>query len=391
MDRRNKIRSIEGIRGIACLMVLFSHLSLTFFPYLHSFSLEADSNYSVQKMFHDSPFGFIYSGTSAVFIFFVLSGYILTHVASRADGPNLLAMSLKRYPRLMIPAVVSCVLSYTFFTLFSVDKTMLTSWINTYGDFDYSFFGAIYSGVVDAFIVGRSRYNPILWTMKIELIGSFLVFYICFLKLKKKVANLGRIFIVLLLAMMWLDIVSELMGLSVMAFIIGSLFCFYGRKVRPEFSIVLFLLGLYLAGIHNDSASYSFITSILGPEAYQRGNFASGILIVYSIMFNDQLNWFFAHKLFVFMGRVSFSVYLIHLPVISTLGVSLFNLASKSFSYEMSAVFSSIVVIFSTYLMAMVYYNYVDRSGMVISNKFQHFILARNRLEIQLEKPMDAQ
>jgi len=39
---QEKVLSVESIRGVACFMVLLSHLSLTFFPYLHAFNGEAN-------------------------------------------------------------------------------------------------------------------------------------------------------------------------------------------------------------------------------------------------------------------------------------------------------------------------------------------------------------
>jgi peptidoglycan/LPS O-acetylase OafA/YrhL len=376
--KSNKVRSIEGIRGVACFMVVLSHLSLTFFPYLHSFALEADSSFFVQNFIHNSPFGFIYSGTSAVFIFFVLSGYILTYVASGNDIYKIIAMSLKRYPRLMIPVVVSCVLSYTLFSLVSVDKTMFANSIKSFGDFNFSFIGAIYSGFIGTFFIGESLYNPPLWTMKIELLGSFLVFGMCILKSKGKVPEIGIFLIPFLLVMAGVTsaFISRMLGFGLIQFIAGYLFYFYGRKIRPKLSIFIFLVGLYLSGVHNNSSSYSLIVFFFGTDAYFYGNFASGMLIVYSIIFNDRLNSFFSQKLFVFMGRVSFSVYLIHLPVISTIGVLFFNLSYDHFPYEMSAIGSSIIVIISSYLLSMVYFNLVDRPGMIISNKFQSTLLA---------------
>ena len=121
-----KLLAVESIRGLACFMVLLSHLSLMFFPYLHAFSGKASPiTNPIQSFIHDSPLGFFYSGTSAVFIFFVLSGYILTKVAIRSgDSGKIISMTAKRYPRLMVPALASCVLAYAFFSF-------LTSQVNT--------------------------------------------------------------------------------------------------------------------------------------------------------------------------------------------------------------------------------------------------------------------
>jgi hypothetical protein len=41
----NKINAAESIRGLACLAVVLSHLSLTFFPQMHHFDLSVVPQY----------------------------------------------------------------------------------------------------------------------------------------------------------------------------------------------------------------------------------------------------------------------------------------------------------------------------------------------------------
>lgn len=366
----DKVGSVEGIRGVACFMVVLSHLSLTFFPYLQGFIGKAGANNPIQSFIHNSPFGFIYSGTSAVYIFFVLSGYILTYVALKNNVNKLISMSLKRYPRLMIPAVVSCVFAYLIFTFLHIDKSMLTDWINKYGDFNYSLIGSIYSGTIESFLFGYSPYNPVLWTMQIELIGSLVVFAMCYIRYNSSSFLITIGFIIFLLALTGVKIISAKLGLGLIAFVAGHLFYLYGKNISFMLSMLLFVTGLYLAGTHNQSSSYSLITSIFGSKSYILGNFISGIIIVYSIIFSNVLSALFSKKIFVFMGKVSFSVYLIHLPIISSLGVLFFSYFIKYFNYDMSAFLSSISVIFLTYAIAVFYFRYVDQPGMVLSNQF---------------------
>ena len=151
-----KLLAVEGVRGLACFMVLLSHLALTFFPYAKDIVGEQGANYPIQTFLFDSPLGFFYSGTAAVFIFFVLSGYILTVVALKPDlQPRLriLSMSIKRYPRLMLPALFSCLFAYVTFQYIPQVSTYQQT---IYGDFNYSFIGAIYSGAIDVFF----RFRP---------------------------------------------------------------------------------------------------------------------------------------------------------------------------------------------------------------------------------------
>lgn len=363
-----KYLAVESIRGFACFMVVLSHLSLIFFPYLHSFGGKtAPAINPFQSFIHESPLGFFYSGTSAVFIFFVLSGYILTKVAIKNNNSKkIISMTIKRYPRLMVPALASCILAYFAFQLFELPSALLPD----YGDFSSSLIGAIYSGVIDVFFLsGQSLYNPVLWTMKIELIGSFIIFFLCFNKIKIKLPYLSTLFIITTPLLVVFKIINPDLGLGIFSFVIGYLFCIYGRMINKKLSFTLFFIGLYLAGAHNESLSYLPIISILGNMTYKLCNFASGFFIVYAIIFNKEFNTLLSGNLGVFMGKVSFSVYLIHMPILATLGVFTFNIFFDYFNqYAVAAILSSIVSILSTYTASLLFYKAVDLQGVKFSN-----------------------
>ncbi|HCT9109762.1 TPA: acyltransferase, partial [Proteus mirabilis] len=176
----NKIESIEGIRGVACLMVFLSHLSSTFLPSMHTGNI-ANAKTPIDIFMINSPFAFIYSGVAAVGIFFVLSGFILSYgvlnkgeVIGKAAG-----MAVKRYFRLMPPALLSCVIAFFIFSFIDVDKTSLGDWAKNYNISSPDFFESIWTGSVTPFFIGSAPYNWSLWTMKIEFFGSMALFFLC--------------------------------------------------------------------------------------------------------------------------------------------------------------------------------------------------------------------
>ncbi|WP_158657993.1 acyltransferase family protein [Agarilytica rhodophyticola] len=382
MDSRDKYLSVESIRGLACVMVLMSHLSLTFFPFLHAFDGKGDiALNSIQGFIHESPFGFFYSGSAAVYIFFVLSGFILTKVALKKDDApvKIFSMFLKRYPRLMIPVLVSCIIAYVFFQLFDISSPDLGPWIKGYGSLDYSLTNAIYSGTVDVFFLsGYSAYNPVLWTMKIELLGSIVVYLLCLNKVTLKLPFLLEVVALLTVILTFLKIIPSSLGSGLFAFYGGYLFCIYGRVIPLKIALPVLLFGLFLAGAHNQSYSYSLIATLLGTKTYSLCNFMSGFFVVYAIIFNDKLNMFFSGKALVFMGKVSFSVYLIHMPILSTFGIYAFNILFQYTGvYHWAAVGTSLLTILSVYLCSIMFYRYVDAQGMNFSNFFANKIITQ--------------
>ncbi|WP_281561714.1 acyltransferase [Thalassomonas sp. RHCl1] len=377
--QNDKLLAVEGLRGIACFMVVLSHLSLIFYPYLHNFNAADSTGYDIQNLIHHSPFTFFFSGSAAVYIFFVLSGYILTKVALRSQPSlsRISSMAIKRYPRLMLPALISCLLAVTIFQFVGMPGSDMIHSINNYGDFDYSLTGALYNGTIDTFFLsGQSLYNPVLWTMKVELLGSFIIYFLCMNKASFNIPFLSIISLVILLALTGLKLIGTGLTAGLVAFYGGYYFCRYGRMIPLKIAIPLLLTGLYLAGAHNGSSSYALIESIVGQKTYILGNFLSGFFLVYAVIFSDRINGVFSGKLPVFMGKVSFSVYLIHLPLLSTLGFYLFELSfGYSNSYHLSALSASVLTVAVVYLGAVYFYKYVDLTGMKISNLFAKSVL----------------
>ncbi|WP_410211809.1 acyltransferase family protein [Aquirhabdus sp.] len=363
---KEKIESAEAIRGVACLFVIFSHLSLSFFPSLHYFFNEPTPTQSIELWIHNSPFAFWYSGTAAVYIFFVLSGFVLTYsiVNSRDPVQKIKAMSLKRYPRLMIPAFVSCVLLWAAYTLFDPDSTGMTSWASEIGNVTYpSLQHALYEGSIGSFLFGNSEYNWVLWTMKIEFFGSFGLFFLLYLMEKKKV-----FYWLIPIATIVLCFKVDYLGYA--AFLIGSLFYLNKKKIPNLVAAACLILGLYFAGVHNDSTSYQWFYNLLDDHTYEILNFLSGPFIVISILGNQKLSEMITNQLTIYLGKLSFSAYLSHLLILYVVGIPLFGyLTSLEISYTLAALISCISVLLVTIGFSEIYFRLVDKTAIKVSSK----------------------
>lgn len=391
---KEKIEAAEAIRGVACLFVVFSHLSLTFFPSMHHFFDEQTTTTTFELMMHNSPFAFWYSGTAAVYIFFVLSGYVLTYtiVNSRDPIQKIKVMSIKRYPRLMLPALASCILLWAAFSFYQPPIQHITSWgveighvphlfdvgitavlfgdIHHYGAFwarcielFSAFVAAGFDGSIRSFFLGYSDYNWVLWTMRIELLGSFGLFFLLYLRVKKPI-------LAWLIPIATIVLCSNVDYLGYAAFLIGSLFYFHKQKLATIPALICLLLGLYFAGVHNTSASYTIFHDVLDDQAYEILNFLAGPLIVMSIMWNTTLAEVFSNRVTIFLGKISFAAYLNHLLILYLIGLPLFQfLFEQQWGYALSAVTSCIVVVSLTIAFSEVFYHVVDKTTMKLSGK----------------------
>ena len=95
---------LDVIRGLACLQVLMLHLAEAFFPL---FATDTIHDHMLGGYVHASPLYLIYDGYTGVFVFFLLSGYVLTPSFSKDYQPA--RQFAARWVRLLIPAFMAIV------------------------------------------------------------------------------------------------------------------------------------------------------------------------------------------------------------------------------------------------------------------------------------------
>lgn len=367
----NKLHSAESIRGLACIAVVFSHLLGTFYPQLHSLYESKLPKFELAETIYNSPFAFLYSGTGAVFVFFVLSGYVLTLSSLKTTDykKRFFVSIIKRYPRLAIPALFSCLLMFLVLQV-NVDVSRIAEAMQKM-KIEPNLFDAFYNGTIGAFATGDQRYNRALWTMRIELIGSFIIYIACLLQYKPILRHLFLIVI----AIVSLKI-PEQIQLGFYSFIIGHYFYFFRNKIPEVVSVLIFILGLYFCGAHNNSASYSLFSSFLGEKTYEYLNFLGGILVVLAVLKSKFIDDILDKKPLIWLGKVSFAIYLIHLSIIYIICIPIFNyLTDINFTFVTASLIAATVTFFAILLISHYYSKYVDDLAINTSNKLAKLIV----------------
>lgn len=173
-----RVVALDGLRGWAALSVVFFHLTWETFG-------------AAFPVFRTPPFALLGNGPYAVALFLMVSGYVLTIGGWRnADKRPMVRSIAKRYPRLTIPILASVLL---FWALISLGLTASPvagrivnrpDWLAQFADLRPNLVDALWFGLVQVYITtGQHSYGPFLWTMTVELWGSFIVLLACLLEL----------------------------------------------------------------------------------------------------------------------------------------------------------------------------------------------------------------
>ncbi len=182
---RQRIASLEGLRGVAALVVLVSHLQLTFF---------VDAPAVLPRRVGGVAATFLaaaYDGSFPVWVFWVLSGFVLAlgfHAAADASAARaqIRDAAIRRYPRLLPPVLASTLFAWALLAAGWMSNDRLATrlgpasgpWLGGKYRFEPRLADAVRSGAWDAFVAfdPATSYNPVLWTMEAEFLGSLLLF-----------------------------------------------------------------------------------------------------------------------------------------------------------------------------------------------------------------------
>jgi peptidoglycan/LPS O-acetylase OafA/YrhL len=327
-----KNEALEGLRGLACLSVLTSHFFYMAFPFLalarSPLPPAFGAHFSWEVWFSRPPFDLLYNGDFAVIVFFTLSGYVLSRKFWQSGNRvGLVSGALKRYPRLFIPAAASIVLVLILMRSGLMHTQMVINgpfggWVRD--DFVQvpSIRAAFYAAWVGVPFFADPAWNNVLWTLKFELYGS-LALFAAFLVF-------GR-YRWLACAALAAWALSTNTAVLYLPFAIGAAFNGAVPWLRRHnlTSGVLFVVGAAI-GCVNHLPMFAGANSLMQHiNGLLRGDtdvmflwytFGAAFMMA-GLLGNVALTRAFASRVGAFFGRISFSMYLLHWPIICSLGI----------------------------------------------------------------------
>ncbi len=297
---------IDGIRGWASFSVLLYH---TFHEMLTRLVPWVNSAWL-------APF---FQGRLAVCVFFVLSGDALStgFLARGATTPGSIdRLLVRRYTRLTIPILMSCALVFLLRAVHAdwhaaasavIDRP---DWLGGLIAFDFSLSGLLRYALLGVYTSHSkaTSYNPFLWTMSIEMIGSMLVFLTCYLWPRLRNAPL------------------TILVVAGVLFCLNSWFClffvgmFLGRlRVDSFFARTMASRGRQIASALGFVAVVLLLVATDGHPLPLFFDFAVAIAVVFVLYSQRQLRCFLRGRLSTWVGDVSFPIYLVQFAVIISL------------------------------------------------------------------------
>ncbi|KAF1982002.1 hypothetical protein K402DRAFT_398040 [Aulographum hederae CBS 113979] len=339
------IKWADGFRGLAALLVVSSHLTLTFFPA----ALPPSSSKSALPSWYQLPYLRLLftEGFPWVAVFFLLTGFVnaLGPIKkARSSRPETALASLssstfRRVFRLVLPCTIMTVVSWAIcqFDGYEMGRISSSEWIrNTSPMKSANFLAAVRAlakWIFKTWAHGENTYDKNQWTMIWFLKGSMMLFLILLALVRAtpswRVGVLAGLYI-------WAFIKKDSMiGLPIYAGALLAEASLHPRIVAFAASrtvasriipVALLLLGGFLTSYPYKNADWSpwshFLKDLatnLFPKGASPRNFwcAIGVqLIALSILLSASFQRILSHPILVWLGGISFPIYLIHGPLL---------------------------------------------------------------------------
>ena len=326
-----RIPEFDGLRGVAAIVVVVSHIVAAFMPVL-CFGPEGGTVLSWPGFFAMSPFFVMVSGSFAVFVFFVLSGFVIAASAD-ASRSGIAGNCVARVIRLGLPCSASILLAgifSKFHLLYSEEVSAIVNhwWIKDYHD-TYSTTQIVRELLGDYFVEGSSKLNGVLWTMQRELLGSVTIYLLFGFSKSKFLRILGCILITAFIAWQRFELPYYI------CFVAGAAFFIFRNELRmlPSWvGTIALVFGLALSGrpyLMPEPGTFYYKPYVLLGKYYSLMWPVGAFLVVFGVFISSPVMKVLGSNVGQFLGRISFGVYLIHFTLLHSLMAYLFISAGQ--------------------------------------------------------------
>jgi peptidoglycan/LPS O-acetylase OafA/YrhL len=318
-----RLTQLDGLRGIAALIVVIFHLSLIAQPFL-----DTNSTGDAWWWLSETPLRLATDGTQAVLLFFVLSGLVVALPALR-KGFSWRKYFASRFLRLYIPAWGALVLAAVL--IFCVPRVSgnvtANYWLSDTNAKHIQFLTFLQDATLMK--VGNAADN-VLWSLRWEIIFSVLLplFVLAAVLLRRSWVAFG-LAAVACIAMTFGDPNHANGFFYLPIFFVGTLMASRLREIQlwslrrsNAFWITALAASLFCMVASQIFSFAAPASSFAGGVLWSLVGLGAAGVILCAIGYRPVQN-FLNTRVSQYLGKISFSLYLIHVPIIATLAFTL--------------------------------------------------------------------
>jgi len=362
--RSDKVQYLEGLRGIAAAQVVLLHFTTAFLP---------------DTAEHAAPtVRVLFDGHTAVYVFFLISGAVLTPSFARlGPWPR---QAAKRLVRLGIPVAAAATIALALLAALPNahrDAALVSgsAWLAMDSSGTPTLLHLLREVGLDSLLMGYREYTlfapiadhlPLLehsldapfWSLHLEFYGSLLVLML--VRLQSRSAWLHRAALVTCAAVFGTH--------PMFLFVLGHLCAArLHRQPIPLLGTGLIILGLAMSAskdwdsVETVRVAFARFAPVAAPNLFQFQSQLAAIALFLGTLLSPTAQWLLARSPCRRLGRLSFSIYLLHFPILFTLGCTGFMALAGNLAYPAAVAVTFIGFVPVLLIAATAFEHWVDR------------------------------
>jgi peptidoglycan/LPS O-acetylase OafA/YrhL len=391
-----RLAHLEGLRGIASLQVVALHYLSALLPGVVFIGSGAALT-GWRAALASPPLSFLFDGSGAVCLFFLLSGAVLSLSFGRQPHA-MVSNALRRVIRLGIPAAAALALSFVALAAMPHAHRQAARLTGS-----AAFLGANMNSpltarflaqeiALDSMVAGYSDLTPFrvlwrwprpiqrsldppVWTLHVEFYGSLLIMFLVWVRSISRVAHAA-----MTLGALWLLISNPLV-----LFVVGHLAApllqssrwraVSGRPAAGIAGIFLVVAGIVLsvgAPLHAMAPIQAFINREatfrrFNAYGYTLQHMSGETLIFAGVLASALLQRALGARLLRSLGRLSFSIYLLHFPILFTFVSAAIIRLPSTMSTALRLGLAVMIGLGLTVILSILFERWVDRPATALS------------------------
>jgi peptidoglycan/LPS O-acetylase OafA/YrhL len=322
-----RIDYLDGLRGLAAVLVVIHHMMIGFWPSTYTVNPSTmHSGNQIERVLHNSPLGMGINGGLAVAIFLVLSGYVVGLSDEQMTIKKITSSAVKRWWRFWLPILTTHLIALLLIELgwhWNQQAAGVSGsdwWLGVMWRMEPSMMEAIKQAFLALWRTYSldQVYNSSTWTMPFFFLGPIGLMIILAIGRQKwvRTAVLGGVLGYTLKTHYWPIMAGY--GLSQL------LARFETRKLPMWWSGILLVLAVMVGNYPQayDTAAATRLYSGLPIFGWVHTSTfyhtIATLMIITMIFFNPKLQKLLSTTLCVWLGKISFSLYLFHVLVINS-------------------------------------------------------------------------
>ena len=392
-----RVAWLDGLRGIAAVQVVLFHYASAFLPGIGLLNQQL-VHYRWEHIFINTALFLPFDGFLAVCIFFVLSGVALTW-SFEARPFAITTNVLRRLIRLGLPMIGAVLIGATLYTLMphthieAARHTNSATWLGRNVPDPISLSSIVHQIGLEGLLAGYQQtsvlpwavrlclglvaqteaYDAPLWTLHIKFIGSLMVMLL--VGLRRAIG--GR----------WHFVVCGLLTVALAAsffvlFVVGHMAAGWlrgpaGRRSHPALGITLVGLGIICCTTYLPWTLGPLVAILPAPfmglrvDPWVQQQIIGAVAIFVGMALLPGVQTGLAHRGPVWLGTISFSLYLTHFPLLFTLVSAGFIVLAESVSYGVGVLGATLGGLACSVAAATLFERWVDLPAIALSRRIR--------------------